>query len=60
MQPQFILGDWGKSLIPEQVVTTNFGCWYSGHWPNHYVAGSTRWRFLPYDLIKIQNWCHLY
>ena len=26
----------------------------------HYVAASTRWRFLTYDLITIQNWCHLY
>ena len=26
----------------------------------HYVAVSTRWRFLPYDLITIQNWCHLF
>ena len=26
----------------------------------HYVAAATRWRFLPYDLIMIQNLCHLY
>ena len=26
----------------------------------HYVAASTHCRFLPYDLITIQNWCHLY
>ena len=26
----------------------------------HYVAASTRCRFLPYSLITIQNWCHLY
>ena len=27
---------------------------------NQYVAASTLWMFLPYDLITIQNWCHLY
>ena len=26
----------------------------------HYVAASTHLRFLPDDLIMIQNWCHLY
>ena len=27
---------------------------------DHYVAASTCCSFLPYDLITVQNWCHLF
>ena len=50
------------SFIPTVITShdTFLSSWYFFPFGIHYVAASTRWRLLPYDLIMIQNLCHLY